>query len=523
MRKRITLALIALGCATCAPKPPPEPARPDWTAQQERIWSLAPADTAGGLTIANAGHAIDKLASLRALVASGKAGKRLVDRWVPRLTEALTFDPFDRAAWQAHGVALDGPMGFFYLRGARAMIAFKVADEALARRSFTQKLACVRTGDFLACGDEPVPLAASPSASIWARVKQEVPKDQLAAEALFFLPLERFAEESFGSEPALRFLAGSRAASASLDLGDDRVRVGLGFKHPDVGRLGKYLAAEPDAQRLLGTLAGARSALRFNFSPRALWALAKSEIPADRIGQASGVFQLATGLDLEKDVIENITGEIVAGAFDQGGLVEVFGTRDDARTKRLAERLDSLAWGALASVKSDLEAKGWKVEHRQETAGGRPAYVLSFDIPKDLAPEQGHAEVHLATCRGEAGAGGILLAFDRRGRDAAVEGVKRPAAATLNALPAYARRALTTPSVAAMWGETYDERTLRRYMQVTSVGQKDLLEKTYGAIDPDLPAFVSEAVELGAFVYDTVGTVELGEGRADLRLDVNLL
>ena len=357
MRRRTTLALIALGCATCTPKPPPAIVHTDWTAQHERVWSLAPPDLLGGLSAGSAEHMIGKLASLRGLVASGKAGKRMVDRWGAKLQEGLGFDPLDRAAWQSHGVALDGPMAFFVLRGERGIWVLKATDEELVKRSFAARFTCTRVGALLACGDAEVSPAPNAGASIWGRVQKEVPADHLASELLLFVPLETYFSEEGGRVPFLRTFSSSRAVSAAVDVADDRIHLALGYQNPDTARLKKYLTAEPDVKSLLGSLAGGRSMLRFSFSPHELWGLARAEVPAKTLAQASGGFQLATGLDLEKDIVDNLTGEIVAGYYDQGGLVEMFGTRDDAQQLiRLApvERFDAEMWLRASGDSRDL-------------------------------------------------------------------------------------------------------------------------------------------------------------------------
>ena len=90
--------------------------------------------------------------------------------------------------------------------------------------------------------------------------------------------------------------------------------------------------------------------------------------------------------------------------------------------------------------------------------------------------------------------------------------------AALTAFPA-----LASDATAAMWGETYDTRVMQKYMRAMAAQQHALLDKTYGALDPDLPEFMTEAADLAALVYDTAGTVEIGADRVDARFDLNLL
>ena len=106
---------------------------------------------------------------------------------------------------------------------------------------------------------------------------------------------------------------------------------------------------------------------------------------------------------------------------------------------------------------------------------------------------------------------------------AAIEGARKPVEALLKSLPSWGRRALASDATAAMWGETYDTRVMQKYMRAMAAQQHALLDKTYGALDPDLPEFMTEAADLAALVYDTAGTVEIGADRVDARFDLNLL
>lgn len=516
MRKRITLALIALGCATCAPKPPPEPARPDWTAQQERIWSVVPNDIAGGVAAADGHHLVEKLVTLRGLIASGKAGWRIADRSDRWVRDAMGFDPIDAAAWQAHGVALDGPMGLFALDIASRMIVFKPSDERLARQSFAPRFTCARAGELLACGDAPVRVAGG-GPSAWSRVRQDVPAGQLASEVVFFGAVDRWLAGGNHGDLITRLFSASVAASLSLDMADDRIRIGIGYKDKRAGSLRRYLVAEPNTKSTLGALAGSRSALRFRFSPHALWDLARSELDPSTFAQVSGGFQMATGLDLEKDIADNLTGEIVGGYFDDGGLVQILGVRDDERGKRVMERLDSVLWGGLAMKKGDLEREGWSVTHKVETAGGRPAYVFVFDQSKEMAPPGNHVEIHLGSM-----AGGMVFALSRRARDEVIRREKNLPAALLGSIPTWARRAFESEAVGVIWGQPLDQRASEESRKRITPSQRAALQKTWGAYDPDLAAFSEEVTDLFTLLYDTVGTLEIGADRADVVFDLNL-
>src|SRR5439155_18476519 len=103
------------------------------------------------------------------------------------------------------------------------------------------------------------------------------------------------------------------------------------------------------------------------------------------IDQASGAFLASTGLDLRKDFVDNMTGEMVfaswTGAYSKLAGAWLIGTNDDQRTRHVAERLDGLAAGGMAIAQAQITQSGWKLSHTTDTVGGRPVYTYTLAVP----------------------------------------------------------------------------------------------------------------------------------------------
>src|SRR5258708_5440637 len=192
---------------------------------------------------------------------------------------------------------------------------------------------------------------------------------------------------------------------------------------------------------------------RFYFSPHALWGLARDTVPKDMLDKAGGLLLAVTGLDLEKDLLDNFTGEVVGAFYSDPKAVgaEIIGTRDDTRTRAVLDRLDGAMAGGLETARPFLDEQGVKAVRTLEKSHGRPAYVSTFDlrgsrVAGSIGSLPAQFEVHLTT-----GSGALVVAFDRPSRERAVDGLGRSPDKFLSTLEPDVRRRFESGAAIVGW------------------------------------------------------------------------
>lgn len=524
MRSRLALAATALLALSCgAPEVAKAPAAPDYGAQQDRIWSQIPGDARMAMTVADVRHFLGKLKSLRALLAAGPVTRKYLDQGTALATTKMGFDPLDAAGWKAAGFDTSSSVALFAMANERVALVFKASSLDAARASLgkwgalSADFGCAAHGEWMVCGEEGVAAAADPAQSLAGRMKAES-GGHAGDELIVYAPLDggRMGELFDNNE----FARASKSAFLSLTMGDALVHLGLRYSNAESGSVAKYLTLEPNVKSVLGAATGARSAARFHFSPHALWSLARAQLDAKTLAMGTGAVQMATGLDLEKDIVDNLTGEMVAG-FDVRGAgafgAQFLGVRDDAKAGKLVDRLDGLMAGGLASVKDELDKMGVTVVHTVESSKGRPAYVFSFqsDPSKTGAlgmPALGSFELHLAT-----GPGAIVLAFDKAGREWAVANLGKGPDRFLATLEPGMRASFESGAPAVGWAGWYD------IIGGMSPAQWKQVAAVYAAVHPDAPAILREVSALSELVWDTSTVFAVEPGAMSLDYQFNLL
>jgi hypothetical protein len=495
------LSLAFLSCARQTAAPP----LPDYTQAQREIWSQMPAGGTFGMAAARFGHLLDRARALRSIVSAGPTTRRKLDMLLARAQTKLGFDPLDAAAWSAHGIIVDAPVGLFGDDGSdKGAVLVAVSDAAKASAVLEPLFAtkCRAHGRWLACGDD-MKLPDAADQSRWP----DVAKDPLVRSEL--LVLARIPAKPEAGE----FFAAPQSIVGGLDLGEERIAMQVRYRNPQSGMLKPYVTRDPGGKSLLAAARGALAFARFSFSPKALWDLAQRKSSRESIEQASSQLLMATGIDLKADLVDNLTGEIFGGLWDSSSVMStlLIGTRDDARTTDLARRLDSILAGVVASYNGRA---GVKTSRAVEKSHGRQVYVYKADVAqlvKSLNIGTGLSELELHLC---AAPGALVISFDRANREHALAALGGKAGDFLNGLDPEVRRALTSDAVMTGWGHGTDFSTWYK----SPTGQQML--QMYAGIDRDAPALLTEMAALSELIYDQ--TIVLAVHDQDVSLDWTL-
>lgn len=514
---RAKSALVMAACLLSCHAPPTEPPPPSHRAEQQRAWSLIPESAAGGLVVARLGGLLDELRGLRELVSAGPVTRRYVDGWMATARAALGFDPLDAAGWRERGVDLGAPAALFVdARGGEALLfgsaggTAKLAALGDALLSGRDGAHCRAESSWVLCGGDGLRLASDAAHSLWPRVDEEAAR-AADADLLLFARLD-LPETRFLS--ATEFTAASRSLSLGLTLAAHEVHAQLRYANPKSGEARPYLTLDPAAPSLLGVATGATGVARLLYSPRALWALAERKLDANTLRMASGAVQLATGLDLKEDIVDNFTGEIVfAFAPEHGFGAEYFATRDEAKTAKLLERVDGLVSGALSAGRvDDMAAMGLKFSHSVDTVGGHKVYAYKYEVTQAGLPTM-PMEFHVTS-----GPGALVMAFDREGCAWALHQLGRPADRFRSALEPPLRPLFdTNPPPFAGWGTWHNVSRLLERPEWKEV------EGLYASISPDLPAVWRELLPLAQLVWDSYYRVDIEDRAISLDLHTRLL
>lgn len=526
-RSAVTLGLLAL-LVSCGTQPGGL-AVADYTPRQREILSLAPAGAFFGLILADPEHTLARLQAFRGVAESGPVGKKYIEQGLDAAKQELGFDLSDAQAWRQQGIDVGQPMGLFMLDEDKALLLLVPTDAARAKATIEKVLEkngkssvrCNSQGKWLACADPGFVPAGAATSSLWPRIAKEVPARPLSGEIGLFLALDQgpaakgLRENKSNADASDQYFAHSKSLFTGVSLGEQQIVANGFYANPDSDRLVKYLQPEPGTRSLLGAGADAHGLGRMYVSARQLWTLARQDLEKSTLDQVTGGFMMATGLDLEKDVVSNLTGEMLFLNYGYGkgrpltglgwsglGGAWLLGTRDDATTRRVAERLDALASGGLASVQSALDATGWKIRHTTDTVAGRPCYSYSMDVPPDQTSQVGfdHLTVEMTTVPG-----GLVLGFDRASIEKLAAGVgKSPEAFLGQLLTPEARRAFESKAPLVIWGLSENP--------LSGMGKDkwDAMLGDWSRIHPDVPEAFKEYVTLSELLYDGTMTFDVG-------------
>jgi hypothetical protein len=248
------------------------------------------------------------------------------------------------------------------------------------------------------------------------------------------------------------------------------------------------------------------------FSPTALWGLAKEKLPPKEVDELTGAVAMMTGLDLEQDIINNFTGEIV-GAMTDHGMAIYFGARDDKRTQKVLEKLDNLAAGSIESLKAKPQLDV-RIERTVDQVKGNKAYHYKFHLPAEVMklPQAVDYEMHFAS-----GRGAIVWAFDRPSLESGLAGLGRPLTKFLDELPPSARARFEANPVLAGYFRSIDPaRWLKHPLMSVSKAQ-------YDKINPDLWPLLMDAMNVWELIWDGDSMLDVRDGHVDLDYLVRLL
>jgi hypothetical protein len=521
--KFITFVVCGLALAACKPKDAGLPPLPSYASAQQAAWQHAPADTELGVVVADPSHVLERLRALRAVLVTGKVTKTYLDKLAPTIKETFGFDPLDEAAWVNAGFDPKSPIAFFGGKNNVVQAAFRVNDAKKVQAWLSQHNLqlgegndCGAEGELFRCGSTTWKLAPDAAHSLWPHIGKNVAPAQSGMEIFAYAPLDQGeAKDAIGSDQKMPF-HNLTAGYGGITIARERVV----FDGAVVGSelttwLAPFLRPRP-GESLIGLLAGATSAGRFTFSPDAIWASVKKNL-GNELGQATGYVQAATGFDVEKDLMGNLTGEVVWGGYvgpksgsdgkprsyaERVGYAMVIGTRDDATTRRVADRLGEVGGGAIGSFGAGAEALGFKVSYRVETAE-RKVHWVSVLLGEEQAKAAGlsHFDIGLTSVPG-----GLAIVFGP-----GLEELRRRAGtkpqAMLDRLPHADARAAFSTMPLAMWS-LLGEEFVSRHATVK---------------DEELTEVIRELTEVAQLLYDGLMYVDLSSDRARLFYQVTLL
>jgi hypothetical protein len=509
----------------------------DHTAEQRQIWSLAPASTIFGLTVARLDHLFERLGALREAARTGPHLRKVLDEQGAELTQKVGFDPFLAESWRARGLDLAGPLGFFLLDKEHGVVVVRATDPGRAVSELTtlihkggspQDIGCAAAqGSWVVCGNAaPQALAKSESASVWPELQRDQSAADLRADIQSLLAFDRgpLADElgaKSSADATDRYFASSKSLFISVTLAADQIFTHGWYKNPQSALLQPYFRQEPGTKSLLGMGVGAHSVARLLLSAQELWRKAESTLERSTLDRAAAGFQVTTGLDLKKDLVDNLSGEMVfldfGSSMGSGTWSWVLGTRDDAKTQRLAERIDQLASAGLATARSALKDSGWSLGHSVDTVGGRTVYVYKADVPADTAKQLGtdHWEVQLAALPGA-----LALSLDRKSLERLVANAGKSREALMAEIPSVeARRAFGSDIAFASWGmmpaDVYGQLPKFQRQLVGDLGRDAKI--------PDLGETVHEGFNVLSLIFDAMTSCEVKPDGISVTMQYTLL
>jgi len=492
-----------------------------------------PGDALGGVVIADLGHTIERLRALRTAVSSGPATKVYVDKGMAAVTLALGFDLLDADAWKNAGLDPKGPLGIFIGPNKNGQIVFRASNPEKAKTTAmawyalggtTEPFDCSAVGAFYRCGSPSWLLVDDASKSMWAHMEKNLTAEERGMEWLGYAPLDQgeFKKEIDAANGPIK---SAHAGYYGMTMSPERLLVRGGARLEEAAKLLPYLQPRK-GESLLGLAAGGMTAGRVTFSPDALWALGKPALVALG-GDPLGMAQAFAGFDIEKDVINNLTGEIVAAGYrsdvtkgkdgrprpymDRLGSVGIVGMSNDERTRVVANRIGEMIGGAIGSFGSTAETMGVKLAYRSEGTD-RKVHWFSADIDAEHQKLFGlsHVDMFVSTIPGA-----MLFGVGPTALEEVKKRVGNKPAALLDTLPLPEERALFEKSPFVFWGHIGESFSANVRMNGAATA--------LGAIDAEAGKVALELVQLGQLLYDGVCAIEVSADRADFVYQLSFL
>jgi hypothetical protein len=524
------LALVSMGAVVSCHRSDGLPPLPEFAAAQRAVWQQAPTDALGGVVIGDVGHLLGRLRALRAVAATGPLTKGYLDRATAAAVSAIGFDPLDDTGWRKAGLDPAGPLGLL-LGVGRAQVVFRASDPAAAQQTAARlhELAeiqkpfdCAPAGALYRCGSPDWKLADGPAASLWPHLEKNLAAEHRSMELVAYAPLDQ------GEAKAALDRDGGpwktlRAGYLTMTATPERLILRGGAVGEDFQRLLPYLRPRPGASAI-GLATGAAAAVRITFSPDLLWALLQEQL--GKLGAPeAGVVNAVAGFDLEKDVVQNLTGEIVYASYrsakktgsdgkqrgynDRLGTAGVIGTLDDAKTRKVADRLGALIGGVIGSFGSGAEALGMKLTYRSE-GGDRKVHWVAIDWDAERQKLFGiaHLELFLTAIPG-----GLAIGASLAGLEELRLRIGKKPAEMLARLPLAEERAAFQSSPFVLRGEVGEEFALPNLPK--QIGE--------AGVSAEVAKGVAEAAAIFQLVFDGLIATEVGADRGEVVYQLSFL
>ena len=525
-----------LSCVASCSHPNGLPPPPDQSAGQKAAWQLAPEDAMGGVVIGDLGQFLDRMRAFKALLDTGPATRAWLQKGTARAIVALGFDPLDAEGWKRAGVDPNGPVGFFAGEHDRMQLVFRATDGQkahdtaqgwLARSGSAVQLDCGAAGALYRCGDGANAWAPASDAthSLWARMEKDLTSEVRSMGVLGYAPLDVGPAQVALHASANKF----RAAWLGLTFAPERFILRAGFRGDNATRAGDLFKPR-QGKSLLGLGAGAYSVWRGTFSPDRLWALAQKQL-GPQLEQGTQLALAVTGIDIEKALVNNLTGEVLVVNYrapklgpdgkprplgDRTGAAVVIGTMDDQETRKLADRLGELGSGALARFSSEVKQAGMDAAYDKE-AGDRPVHWFTvtpsgiFDPTKPNEPQLSKIELFLTTIPG-----GLVIGEGRTTLPELKKRIGKRPSAFLDKLPRAEARAAFDHDWFSAWmsiGEPFAQK-------FDAMKQSPELAALLG---PDGGPLLNELTQLGQLLYDATVSVDVKDDRVQMLYEVTFL
>jgi hypothetical protein len=503
-------ALLLLALSSCSKSEPVDPPPKDWSSQYPALLEQLPPD-AVVIASADLTYTLERIGAIKKLILTGPTVRQKLEPLLGELSTKVGLDIFSAKTWHEQGLKPNTPAAFFFT-GEHPWVMFGAADAAklgpVLEKQLGPGLKCQTRDAWLLCGDDGIEPPAVPTdkkTSSWARVVENVPADARKMELLVYVPLDKLVEKS-----DVAFLRASKAAWGALRTDERQVHLRGGWENPELKDIEKYLRLKPGTPSMLGAGCGSDSTVRMTFSPTALWELAKAKIPEKELNQLTGAFAMMTGLDLVDDVINNLTGELT-GVMPRSGSAMLLGTRDEARTERVLEKLDALTSGINQMLQGQT---GVKFERSVDEQGKKKFYHYRLQVSAEAAklPQPIDWEFHFA-----AGKGAIVMGFDRDSARLAMASLGKPAKAFLDELPPHARKLYESDAAFVGYFHSFEQ---ERWM---SASWMKMAKTTYDNINPVLWPIVLEAMNLWELIWDGTSVVDVRDGRMEMNFHMRLL
>lgn len=326
------------------------------SAKTQPLWAFSPADAAFGVVVADGAFA--KVQAMAAgaekMLAGGPGGAMVVAMIRKEAMAEIGLDPFNPAAWAANA-GIDQSKGFamFASTGGNVAVVLPVSDPAKFRAAIKDNDGDLGDGHCVMAQPGRYVCSDKLEYAKQTVAKHDSPLAQRAAQLPSWLRGDVELVTHLASFPnAMQELAplrqalqtvGTLSMAANLDNGALSVRAWLEGKRG--GPVGGAMAALPGAS-LTGQSAGAVNWFHLRLPMELILATVPASVP------------MGPGLDFRRDVLDNLTGEIVTYSRGKHFLSEnlVLALKDPAPVARAVEGACKLAMGAGVIAKAKAGA-----------------------------------------------------------------------------------------------------------------------------------------------------------------------